>query len=47
MILFVSLPPPALELLDKMLELDPERRCSADDALKSPWLADSVIVQPE
>ncbi|CAB3227280.1 unnamed protein product [Arctia plantaginis] len=35
---FAFLPPHALTLLDRMLELDPERRITADDALKSPWL---------
>ncbi|KAL1417467.1 hypothetical protein MTO96_000566 [Rhipicephalus appendiculatus] len=41
---FAFLPAPALDLLDQMLELDPERRITAEAALRSPWLAQ---VRPE
>lgn len=32
------MPDPALELLDKMLSLDPSKRISASDALNCDWL---------
>lgn len=32
------IPPHAVDLLDHMLQLDPQKRCSAREALASPWL---------
>ncbi|KAI0977728.1 hypothetical protein GJ496_007355 [Pomphorhynchus laevis] len=41
---FAHIPPPALDLLDSMLELDPSKRITAAAALKSPFL---INVNPD
>ncbi|KAG5666400.1 hypothetical protein PVAND_014429 [Polypedilum vanderplanki] len=41
---FAYMPDSALDLFDKMLTLDPEKRITAEDALKSQWLKN---IEPE
>lgn len=38
------MPNSALDLFDKMLTLDPDKRITAEDALKSQWLK---TIEPE
>ncbi|XP_015918218.2 cyclin-dependent kinase 12 [Parasteatoda tepidariorum] len=44
---FSFMPLAALELLDQMLELDPERRITAENSLRCEWLKDIVPEQME
>ena len=41
-ILLLSLPKEALDLLDRMLTMDPSRRASCEDALKHEFLRDII-----
>lgn len=50
MFFYYSLPAKALDLLDRLLQLDPRRRPSAEEALNHPWLLNiepDQILPPE
>ena len=44
--LFVTAPPDALDLLQKLMAFDPNRRLSAEDALKHPYFSTQPLATP-
>jgi serine/threonine protein kinase len=47
---YFSIAEPALDLFDRMLELDPSKRISATDALQSVWLKslnENTMIPPQ
>lgn len=40
-----SLSPPAIDLIQRLLTLDPRERISMDDAMSHPWLQDEKMKQ--
>ena len=38
----VTVSPEAKDLVKKLMDIDPSRRISADDALKHPWIINNM-----